>query len=237
MISLWQALKNKKVAKPNHFCWADIWTFWYFDVSVWSDEKKWAFQGCAKIVLRLHTARTEKTDTPQTHPSASNVHEYHSDTSKHPPDIPQTPARYLQGVWDAKDDNRRQQTPPDTLKQHMSVSWGVWSCFFVSVGVWCCLLVPCVLWRSLVGVSPIQDGRCCGWHVGVSSWQFWNGRRQDVFLGYLGSQSLQYGAVTLFWHSPERPIFSHLTTPRHQNIKMSISQLNKNGWVLPFFVF
>ena len=34
--------------------------------------KKWAFPGCAKIVLRLHTARTEKTDIPKTHPSASH---------------------------------------------------------------------------------------------------------------------------------------------------------------------
>ena len=50
--------------------------------------KKWAFPGCAKIVLRLHTARTEKPDTPQTHPSASDFHECHSDTSRHSPDIP-----------------------------------------------------------------------------------------------------------------------------------------------------
>ena len=27
----------------------------------------------------------------------------------------------------------------------------------------------------------------------------------------------------------------HLTILRHQNIKMSISKLNKNGWVMPFF--
>ena len=29
----------------------------------------------------------------------------------------------------------------------------------------------------------------------------------------------------------------HLTILRHQNIKMSISKLNKNGWVLPFLCF
>ena len=31
-----------------------------------------------------------------------------------------------------------------------------------------------------------------------------NRRQSDVFGGYLGSQALQYGAKTLFWHSPER---------------------------------
>ena len=45
-------------------------------------------------------------------------------------------------------------------------------------------------------------------------------RRSDVFGGYLASQSLQFGAVILFWHRPERPIFSRLTKLSHQNIKM-----------------
>ena len=48
------------------------------------------------MVLWLHTAETENPDTPQTHPSASDFHEYHSDTPTHPQytpqlDIPQTP--------------------------------------------------------------------------------------------------------------------------------------------------
>ena len=48
-----------------------------------------------------------------------------------------------------------------------------------------------------------------------------------MFLGYLGSQSLQYGAVTLFWHSPERPIFfssDHTETSKYQNVHMSAQQ-------------
>ena len=49
-----------------------------------------------------------------------------------------------------------------------------------------------------------------------------NLRRLDAFGGYLGSPSLQYGAVTLFWYSPERHDFVHLTIQRHKNIKMSI---------------
>ena len=121
--------------------------------------KKWAFPGCAKIVLRLHTARTEKPDTPQTHPSASDFHEYHSDTPRHPPDIPQTPTKYIQRARDA---NRRQQTPTDTaihtqtapvsvlgfLKPSLCVCW----CLLLSVGALCSLEMSWgawgVLWRA-----------------------------------------------------------------------------------------
>ena len=60
-------------------------------------------------------------------------------------------------------------------------------------------------------------------------------RRSDVFGGYVGSQSLQYGAKTLFRHSPERHNFCRLTILRHSNIKMVAYNLSKNG-VLPFFV-
>ena len=54
--------------------------------------------------------------------------------------------------------------------------------------------------------------------------------------GYAGSQSLQYGAKTLFRHSPERHKVCHLTILRHSNIKMVTYKLSKNGWVMPFFV-
>ena len=54
--------------------------------------------------------------------------------------------------------------------------------------------------------------------------------------GMLVSQSLQYGAKTLFRHSPERNNFCRLTILRHSNIKMVAYKLSKNGWVMPFFV-
>ena len=54
--------------------------------------------------------------------------------------------------------------------------------------------------------------------------------------GYVGSQSLQYRAKTLFRHSPERHKFCHLTILRHSNIKMVAYKLSKNGWVMPFVV-
>ena len=53
----------------------------------------------------------------------------------------------------------------------------------------------------------------------------WNGRRSDVFGGYLSSPSLQYGAVTLFWRSLEKTIFlsPDLTeTAKYHNIYMSV---------------
>ena len=34
--------------------------FWYFNVSVWSDDKSFAFQDCAWIVFLLHTVRTAR---------------------------------------------------------------------------------------------------------------------------------------------------------------------------------
>ena len=64
-----------------------------------------------------------------------------------------------------------------------------------------------------------------------------NWRHSDVFEGYLGFQSLQYGALTLFRHSPETHNFFCLTILRHQNIKMSIYKVYKNHWVIGFFCF
>ena len=52
-------------------------------------------------------------------------------------------------------------------------------------------------------------------------------RRLDVFRGYLASQSLQYGAVMLFWHSPEKAHFfssDHTETSKYQNVYMSAQQ-------------
>ena len=54
-------------------------------------QKSCAFQGCAEMMLQLHTVRTGIPDTPQTRLSASSFHEYPSDTPqtspKYPPDI------------------------------------------------------------------------------------------------------------------------------------------------------
>ena len=146
-----------------------------------------AFQGCAKIVLWLYTARTENPDTPQTHLNASDFHEYHSDTPRHQPDIPQTPPNISRGQEMLTDDNRYQQTPPDKLKQHPSVSWGVWGCLFVLVVACCCLLASHAPWRGLGGVWGMSGG-----NQGVSEWYSWKSKALSCVWGFLGSQSLQY---------------------------------------------
>ena len=93
--------------------------------------------GCAKIVLSLHTARTENPYNPQTYSSASNFHKYHSDTPRHPSDSSQAPPD-IPGEHEMPTDiNRCQETLPDFLKQHLSVSWGVWRCLLAYVGMLC----------------------------------------------------------------------------------------------------
>ena len=147
-----------------------------------------AFQGCAKTVFWLHTARLANPEKPQTHPIASDFHEPHSDTPRHPPDIPQTPPTPLQASWDANrrqqtppDDNRRHQTPPDILKQHLSVSWGVWGCLSVSVDVSCCLLASHFPQRGLGGVLGMSGG--C---LEVSEWYSWRSEAFECVWGVSG---------------------------------------------------
>ena len=53
------------MAKPNHFCLGYIWTFWYFDVSVWPGETNIASQGCAN---RHWLTSTGTFNHPQTAP-------------------------------------------------------------------------------------------------------------------------------------------------------------------------
>ena len=179
--------------------------------------KSYAFLGCANIMLQLHTVRNENLITPQTHLSASSFHEYHSDTPRYPPDIPHTPQDISREHKIPTKGNRHQQSLPDLLKQHLS------GCLGVSIGV---------CWRLLASVEILSSLEmswgCLGGVLGYLSGIHGNLRRSDVFGGYLGSPSLQYGAVTLFWHSLERRDFFHLTIPRHKNIKMSIYKLDKN---------
>ena len=167
-------------------------------------KKSFAFRGCAKLVCWLHIARTENPDTPQTHPSASDFHEYHSDSPqtspRHPPDISRE--------HDMPTDNKRlQQAPKDTARHTQAAHGSVLGCLAVSVGFCCCFLACHIPWRCLRVVWEMSGGCLSDIHG--------NWRRSDVFVEYLGSQSLQYGANTLFWHSPERKNFFHLSILRH----------------------
>ena len=157
-----------------------------------------SFQGCDIEVLRLHTAGTENPDTPKRiwAPSIS------MNNIQIPPDTPQTPPSYpldISREQETPTDNKwPQQTLPDVIKQHFSVFLGVWGCLFVSGGVCCCLLASPAPWRCMVGVWGMS-----GESLGVSEWYSWKSEGLGCVWGYLGSQSLQYGAVTPLCHNPE----------------------------------
>ena len=142
------------MAKPNHFWKAYMRPFWYFNVSLGSGEKSFAFQDCAWIVILLHTERTENPHTPKTHLSASNFCKYPSDIPQTPPDIPKTSSWHLQGTQNA---NRRQQTPPDTQRQCQMLFEYVWQCPLASVVVCWHVMFPGDVWVCLGDVWGVSE--------------------------------------------------------------------------------
>ena len=68
-ISFWRALKNNEIIQLNHFCQPQIETFWYFEVSLWSGEKKSCLSRlCQNNVMAPYCKGWE----PKTHLCASN---------------------------------------------------------------------------------------------------------------------------------------------------------------------
>ena len=68
-ISFWRALKNNEIIQLNHFCQPHIETFWYFEVSLWSGEKKSCLSRlCQNNVMAPYCKGWE----PKTHLCASN---------------------------------------------------------------------------------------------------------------------------------------------------------------------
>ena len=121
-----------------------------------------AFHGCAKIMLWLHAQRTKNPDTSQTHLSAFNFHEYHSDTSRHQPNIPKTSPGSI----------RCQQTKTDANRPHQTYSNSTCQCPGVSGAVCLCLLLSVVIrcHRKLPGEVWVVSGGCL---VGV--WRYLSG--------------------------------------------------------------
>ena len=212
----------------------------YFDIllSQYCQVKKnCVFQGFAKIVLWLHTAGTENPDTTQTHPSASNFHEYHSNTPrhlpKHPPDTTQTYPINTRCQKMTTGANRHKQTVADTPRHWQVLFEWVWQCLLAYVVVCWLLVFPGDVW----GVS----GGCLGDVWGVS------GGIRMVIMNIGGSWMGLWGiwVVSPCSMEPQRyfgktlkdTIFLHLTVLRQQNIKMSIYKVDKNGWVIWLFKF
>ena len=86
-----------------------------------------------------------------------------------------------------------------------------------------------VCWRLLLSVGfssslemsgGVYEG-CLGGFLGYKNGFHGHRRHLDVFVEYLGSQSLQYGATTLSWQNPERHNFSspgRIETSKYQNV-------------------
>ena len=105
-----------------------------------------SFQGCDKIVLRLHTAGTEKQDTPKhirLPPISLNI-------TQTPPDTHQTSPRHPPDIYRERemptDNNRRHQTKTDSPRHPktlngccVSTNSGVCWRLFLSVGISCSL--------------------------------------------------------------------------------------------------
>ena len=129
------------MAKPNHFCSGYMWTFWYFDVSVWPGEKNLAFQGCAKTVWILHPARDEH---PDNHSDTSEHHKHPETPSKYPQYILQTPFKLYLTSTKQTDTNRHSPT-------FQALPGTVWGWLKVPVDVSQCLLAQ--PWEAIF-VSP-----------------------------------------------------------------------------------
>ena len=116
------------------------------------------FQDFVKLVFWLHTARTENPDNPQTHPSTSDLNEYHSrcpqTTPRHPPDTPKASLGNITCQQTLTDANRRQQTLPDTQNLWQVLFENVWWCLLAFVVVCWHVVFPGAVW----GVS----GGCLG---------------------------------------------------------------------------
>ena len=124
--------------------------------------KSHTFQGFAKFVFWLHTARTESPDTPHT----SERLQFPWLLLRTLPDTTQTSLRHPPDCSRQHDmsagTNRCKQTPPDTARHRQKLKGAVWVCLVVSVGVCGRLLACCVPWSCLGGVWVMY-----GWCLGV----------------------------------------------------------------------
>ena len=136
------------------------------------------FQGCDKIVSRLHTAGTENPDTPK-HirvPTISmNITQTPQIPTRHPPNTHQTSPGSRRCQQTTTDANRHRQMYSNSTCQCLLVSGAVCLCLVVSAVVCLHLLLPGDVWWV--------SGGCL---VGI--WGYLNGihgnqRRSDVFGG------------------------------------------------------
>ena len=155
--------------------------FWYFNVSVWSGERKSCLLGmCQSSVLAPYCKEWGPKYPPNTSKRLrfpwmplrylQTPPRYLPDTTRHPTDTP----RHLQGTWHA---NRRQETPTDTLRHTQAAPVSVWRCLAVPGGVWRCLLaivgMSCSLerpWECLGDIWGVSGGIWVSFMHFVGAW-------------------------------------------------------------------
>ena len=86
--------------------------------------KSHAFQGYAKVVFWLHTAKTENPDSPQTYPSTSGSI-YTQTPLRYPPDTPQPSPVNTKYQQTTTGTNRHRQTNSNGTSRCPRVSGGV----------------------------------------------------------------------------------------------------------------
>ena len=124
---------------------------------------------------------------------------YHLDTPRCPPQRPPyTPKR-------SPEDTRRQQTTTDANRHRHMYSNSTCQCLRVSGAVCLCLVASVFVCLHLLLPGDVWwvSGICLVFFWGVSEWYLCKSEALGCVWRYLGSQSLQYRAVTLFCHNPE----------------------------------
>ena len=115
--------------------------------------------------------------------------------TRHPPDTQQTFLGSRRCQQTTTDATRHKQTAPDTQRHWQVLFEYIWRCLLASVDISCSLDMS----RGCLGcVCGVSDG-----YLGVSECHSWKLKALGCVFGYLGSQSLQYRAVTPFCHNPE----------------------------------
>ena len=196
--------------------------FWYFDVSVWSVDKKPYHSGlCQNSVFSPYCKDWDLIYPPkliQAPPISMNTTQIPPDTSqtppRHPPDIP----REHEMPTDNNDAKKHCQ------KQHLSVSWGLWRCLLAYVGMLCSTEMLLGYRGNIWGVF--------GW-IWVEFMEIGGAQMCLGGIWVLNPCSMEWKHY--FGTALNGTFFCQLTILRHQNTKTAAYKLAENDWVRPFF--
>ena len=154
-----------------------MWTFWYFDVSIWSGEENFCLSGfCQNNVIASYCRDWEPrypTNTSKRLQCPWITVLYPQLPPRNRPDTPQT----------SPGKSKSQQTTTDANRHCQTYSNSTGQCHGVSATVCLCLLAPVVVfWHHVfIGHAWGVSGGCLGRYLGCLSGIRGNWRRLDVF--------------------------------------------------------